>query len=78
LNLIYNIFIINNNKNFLIIINKFKKMKKKQGAFNNLTYKFLQYRQSFQEKKITYDSNNLTTDKDSKKNINTSKNVNLE
>jgi hypothetical protein len=53
-------------------------MKKKQGAFNNLTYKFLQYRQSFQEKKITYDSNNLTTDKDSKKNINTSKNVNLE
>ena len=54
------------------------KWKKKQGAFNNLTYKFLQYRQNFQEKKITYDSNNLITDKDSKKNININKNNNLE
>jgi hypothetical protein len=53
-------------------------MKKKQGAFNNLTYKFLQYRQSFQEKKITYDSNNLITEKDSKKNMNINKNNNLE
>ena len=64
------IFIIN----FIIKI----KMKKKQGAFNNLTYKFLQYRQSFQEKKITYDSNNLITEKDSKKNMNINKNNNLE
>jgi hypothetical protein len=63
----------------IFIINLLKiKMKKKQGAFNNLTYKFLQYRQNFQEKKITYDSNNLITDKDSKKNININKNNNLE
>jgi len=52
-------------------------MKKKYGAFNNLTYKFKQYRQSYQEKKVTFESNNLTTEKESKKNINNT-NKNLE